>query len=150
MSEQIFSLEGPNEEGFFCYVWMWSTVVVCACPVESHLIAQKAHLSRAKIRVCVCAHTRTLTRYTSPSMSSRFSEAAFCNRIWLKREQSARCETWLFIVILIHQRQDGKGLRKGKKGKPELRGVTRRAIKELFVFVPRTLEEKEGGSFQIH
>lgn len=30
----------------------------------------------------------------------------------------------------------------GKKGKPEHRGVTSRAIKDLFVFVPWTLEER--------
>lgn len=51
-------------------------------------------------------------------------------------------------MILIHQREDGIGLRNGrKKGKPEHRGVTRRAIKELFIFVPWTEEETEGGFF---
>lgn len=43
-----------------------------------------------------------------------------------------------------------KEIEGGKKGKPEHRGVTRRAIKELFVFVPWTLEERKGGSFLIH
>lgn len=72
-----------------------------------------------------------------------------CNHIWLKREQSARCETWLFKAILICQREGGMGLRKGVggQGKPEERGVTRRAMKGLFIFVPWTQDESEKGFF---
>lgn len=41
------------------------------------------------------------------------------------------------------------GLRKGvgEQGKPEERGVTRRAMKELFIFVPWTQDESEKGFF---
>lgn len=64
-----------------------------------------------------------------------------------KGEQCTSYHTRLFNGTLIHQREDGKKLkrRKGReknKKKPKLRGVTRRAIKELSVFVPQTLGER--------
>lgn len=45
---------------------------------------------------------------------------------------------------------EAEGRGGGKKGKAEHRGVTRRAIKELFIFVLWTQEEREEDSFQIH
>lgn len=109
-ADQMLNTERPTE----VFLLLCVNVKYCSC-VSSQGSLNCTERRPIWTEQSVCTHA--LSHYTSPSVSSRLSEAAFCNHIWLKREQSVRCETWLFIVILIHQREDGKGLRKAKKRK---------------------------------
>ena len=138
MSDQIFRLEGP----VFLLALCECELLLCTSPVKSHLIARKVSLSEK--RAC----ERAATHYASPSVSPHLSEAASCNHIWLKREQSARCETWLFNVILIHQREDGKGLRDGgEKRKTWAQRCYQEGNKRAIRLCSLDTRREEGGFF---
>lgn len=122
---------------------MRSTVAVSKQESLNCTVSQ-AYFSRAKIHVHT--HTRARVHYTSSSMPPRLSEAAFCNHIWLKREQSVRCETWLFNVILIHQREDGKGLRKEKRKTWAQRCYQEGNKRAICLCSLDTRRERRGGS----